>query len=193
MLVVAEVRGPRRPPHGVAVAEAQLRAGQRQHPARFGWGEAAGQVAGVEQRHPQAGLGGRLDQGSAHRVGVGVGPPARLVVQVVELAHAAHPGQRHLGVDGPGQPEVAVGVEPGRDLVHPLAPGPERAAVRLGDGAQGAVEGMRVSVGEPGQGEAGEAFGIGRGGRGHWGNRDEAFRVGVDQDVTAYALAGQPG
>ena len=36
VLVVAEVGDPRRPPRGVAVAEAQLRAGQRQHPARFG-------------------------------------------------------------------------------------------------------------------------------------------------------------
>ena len=42
MLVVPEVRGPRRPPRGVAVTEAQLRAGQRQHPARFSRGQAAG-------------------------------------------------------------------------------------------------------------------------------------------------------
>ena len=158
-------------------------------------GEAAGQVAGVEQRHPQAGLGGRLDQGPAHRVGVGVGPPARLVVQVVELAHAAHPGQRHLGVHGAGQPEVAVGVEPGRDLVHPLAPGPERAAVRLGDGAQGAVEGVRVRVGEPGQGEAGEVFALGgrSGRRAAGGDGGETLAVGFDQDVAADALAGEPG
>src|SRR6266851_3527565 len=154
-----EVRGPGGPPHGIAVAEPELRPGQRQHstPPRLGPGrrrQAAGQVAGVEQRHPQAGLGRRLDQGAAHRVRVRVRPPVRLVMQVVELADAAHPGQRHLGVHGAGQPEVAVGVEAGRDGVHALAPGPERAVVRLGSGPQRAVERVRVGVGEPGQGEA---------------------------------------
>ena len=190
VVVRAERLGPGRPPRSVAVAEPDLRAGQRQHP---GLVEAAGQVAGVEQGDPQARLGGRLDQGVTHRVRVGVGRPVRLVVQVVELAHAGDPGQRHLGVDGAGQGEVAVRVEPGGDLVHPLAPGPERAAVRLGGAAQGAVEGVRVRVGEAGEGEAAKALRVGRGGGSGGGDGGEAVAVGFDEDVAADALAGEPG
>jgi len=155
VLVVSQLGDPRRPPQCVPVTEPQLRSGQRQ---RALLRQPAGQVARVEERDPQARLGRRLEQGAAHGVPVRVRVPARLVMQVVELAHAAHPGQRHLGVDRPGQPEVAVRVEPGRDGVHALAPGPERAAVRLGGGPQRPVKGVRVSVGEAGQGEAAEAF-----------------------------------
>jgi hypothetical protein len=157
-VVRVQCLGPGRPPPSVAVAEPDLRAGQRQHPGRV---ESAGQVTGIEQGDPQARLGGRMDQGAPHRVRVGVGHPVRLVVYVVELAHAGNPGQRHLGVHGAGQGEVAVRVEPAGDLVHPLAPGPERAAIRLGGAAQGAVEGVRVGVGQAGEGEATEAFGVG--------------------------------
>ena len=108
-MVRAERLGPDRPPRSVAVTEPDPRAGQRQHP---GLVESAGQVTGVEQGDPQARLGGRLDQGAPHRVRVGVGRPVRLVVHVVELAHAGDPGQHHLGVHGAGQGEVAVRVEP---------------------------------------------------------------------------------
>src|SRR5581483_1509525 len=83
------------------------------------------------------------------RVGIGVWRPARTVVQVVELANARDPGQRHLTVGRAGQPEVEVGVEPGRQLVHRLAPGPEVAPARLGAPAKGPLEGMGVRVGEP--------------------------------------------
>ena len=182
MRVQGERLGPDRPLRSVAVAEPDLRAGQRQH-ARLV--EPAGQVAGVEQGDPQARLGGRLDQGPAHRVRVGVGAAVRLVVQVVELPYAADPGQGHLGVDGAGQGQVAVRVQPGGDLVHPLAPGPERAAIRLGDAAQRAVEGVRVRVGEAGEREAGEALGA-RGGRAG-SDGGEAVAVGFDQDVAADA------
>ena len=61
------------------------------------------------------------DQRLAHGVRVVVRPPAGRVVQVVELAHAGDAGQRHLGVRRPRQREVAVGVEPRGDGVHPLA------------------------------------------------------------------------
>jgi hypothetical protein len=145
-----------RPPGRVAVAEPHLRTGERQHPGPV---ETTGQVAGVEQGQAQASLGRRLDQGPPHRVGVSVGTPVRPVVQVVELADAAHPGQRHLGVNGPGQLEIAVRVEPGRGLVHALTPGPEGPPACLGTGPERAVEGMRVRVGEAGQGETAEAGG----------------------------------
>ena len=116
--------------------------------------ESAGEVAGVEQGQPDAGVGGGLDQRLRHRVRVGVRPPPARVVQVVELADAGDPGQRHLGVGGPGQRQVAVRVEAGGDGVHPLAPGPERAAPVVGAPAQRPVEGVRVRVGEAGQHDA---------------------------------------
>ena len=61
---------------------------------------------------------GGLAQRLAHRVRVVVRAAARPVVQVVELADAGHPGEHHLGEDGPGQREVGVRVEPGGDGVH---------------------------------------------------------------------------
>ena len=65
--------------------------------------EAGGQVAGVEQRDPQPGLAGRLDQGQAHRVGLVVRRPVGLVVQVVELADRGDAGRDHLAVGRPGR------------------------------------------------------------------------------------------
>ena len=78
-------------------------------------------------------------------------------MQVMELADAGHTREGHLRVDGAGQGQVAVRVEPGRDLVHPLPPGPERAEAHLGGAAQRAVERVRVRVGQAGQGQAGPA------------------------------------
>ncbi len=93
------------PAVGVAVGVARLHALDR-------CPEPAGEVAGVEQRDPDAGLAGGLDQGAAHRVGVVVGRAVGLVVQVVELADGGDPGGRHLAVGGAGEREVGVGVEP---------------------------------------------------------------------------------
>ncbi len=73
--------------------------------------------------------------------------PAPIMMQVVELADAADAGQRHLRVHGGREREIAVRVEPVRDLVHPLAPRPERASGRLGDATQRPVERVRVGVG----------------------------------------------
>ena len=84
------------------------------------------------------------------------------MVEVVELADRGDPGERHLAEGGAGEAEVALRVEPRGDLVHLLAPGPEAAAAALGVAAQGAVEGVRVGVGEPGQGEPVEAGRAGR-------------------------------
>jgi hypothetical protein len=130
-----------RPGAGVAVAEADLDAFQRA-------ARAARQVAGVKQgdADPRLGCGG--EQGGAHRVGVVVTTAVAAVVKVVELAGARHPGQRHLGEGGPGQPVVAVRVQPRRHLVHVLPPRPEAAAAALGAAAQGAVEGVGVGVGK---------------------------------------------
>ena len=57
------------------------------------------------------------------------------------------------------QPEVGVGVEPLRDGVHLLAPGPERPPLPLRPPPQRPVERVAVGVGEAGEGEAGEGRG----------------------------------
>jgi hypothetical protein len=41
-------------------------------------------------------------------------------MQVVELAHAADPDQRHLCVDGAGERRVTVWIQRRGDLIHPL-------------------------------------------------------------------------
>ena len=142
VVVSAQLRGSGGPALRIDVGVAQLRGFDRRP-------EPAAEVAGVEQRDPDAGLGRRLDQGVAHRVRVVVRRPVRLVVQVVELADAGDPGRRHLAVGRPRQREVAVGVEPLRHGVHLLAPGPERAAARAGSGpaAPGGTRGCGSSRG----------------------------------------------
>ncbi len=146
--------GPVGPGVRVAVGEPQLVVG------RFG-AEAGGQVAGVEQGDPDAGPLRGLDQRLAHRVRVVVADAAGRVVQVVELADGADAGERHLGVHGGGERQVAVRVERGRDPVHGVAPGPERPGAGLDGAAQRPVEGVRVRVGLPGQGQPGQPDGPG--------------------------------
>ena len=126
--VAGEPGNPLRPGGGRAVAEPELDARQRQ---RLSAGqEPAGQVAGVEQGDPQAGCGRGRDQHPAHLVRVAVALSPAAVVQVVELADAGDPGQRHLRVDGAGEREVRPRVEPPGDRVHAVPPGPERVAGR---------------------------------------------------------------
>jgi hypothetical protein len=116
--------------------------------------EAAREVARVEQRDADAGLGRRLDHRLAHGVGIGVARGA--VVEVVELADAGDAGQRHLPEDPARERPVAVGVQPLGDRVHVLAPGPEGAAAAVRAPAQRPVEGVRVGVREAGQREPAE-------------------------------------
>ena len=147
----------------VAVAEPQLRPGQRHR--RAAGVQPAGQVAGVQQGDPYPGLAGGLQQRLAHLVRVGVPAAAGAVVQVVELAHAGDAGQRHLGVDRAGQGQVGVRVQPRGGRVHLLPPGPERAPARLRAAAQRPVERVRVAVGEAGQGQPGQPLRSARLGR----------------------------
>ena len=94
-----------RPGRRRAVAEPQLRPCQS-------LADAAGQVARVEQRDPDARVLGRRRQGRAHGVRVVVRRALRAVVEIVELPHAGDPGECHLGVDRAGQRVVGVRVEP---------------------------------------------------------------------------------
>ena len=93
-----------------------------------------------------------------HRVRVVVRRAVRLMVQVVELAHAGDAAGGHLAVGGQGQFEVGVGIEPPGDGVHLLAPGPERPTFPLGPPAQGAVERVAVTVREPRNRQAWQPF-----------------------------------
>ena len=162
---VAQRRDPLRPRVGGAVGEPALHAVDRTAV------HVRGEVAGVEQGEPDPGLGGGLCQGVAHRVRVGVRAPVRAVVQVVELPHRRDAGQRALGESGAGQGEVGVGVEPGGDGVHALAPGPERACPNsidtvVGAPAQRPVKGVGVGVGEAGQHDARQPLRVAGGGAG---------------------------
>ena len=134
------------PRGGVAVAEAL---------------DAAVQVARVEQRDPQPGRLRRGEHGAAHRVGVVVGRPVGRVVEVVELADAGDAGERHLPERGAREREARVGIERAGELVHLLAPGPERARAGVRAPAQRALERVRVRVGEPGQRQPVEPVGVG--------------------------------
>ena len=134
---------------GVGVGEAALRVVEID-------ADPALEVAGVEQGDPDPGVGGRRHQRRPHGVGIGVGDTARPVVEVVELAHRADPGQRHLGEGGPGELVVRVGIERRRDLVHLLPPRPEGTGPAVGAAAQRPVESMAVGVGQAGHGQAGQ-------------------------------------
>ena len=145
VVVAAQLRGSGRPALRVAVGEAQLHALDRRP-------EPAAEVAGVEQRDPDPGLArpprsARGPSRSGRRTacrragGAGSGTPRR-----------GDPGRRHLAVGRPRQREVGVGVEPLRDGVHLLAPGPERAPRRAGSGpaAPGGTRGCGSSRGRGG-------------------------------------------
>ena len=141
VVVVLHHADPVRPALRVLVVEPPLHPLQRHV-------DAAAQVAGVEQREPDAGGAGGLAQRLSHRVRVAVPGAAGAVVQVVELPHAGDPGERHLGVHGGGELGIRVRVELVRERVHPVPPRPERAAAAVGPATQSPVEGVRVRVGE---------------------------------------------
>ena len=97
-------------------------------------------------------------QRQPHRVRVVVAAAARRVMQVVELADRGVTGAQHLQVGGKGQLPQPVRVQPAGEFVHPVAPGPERAAAVVGAAAQRPVEGVRMRVGEAGHDQPGEVL-----------------------------------
>ena len=146
---------PCRPRVGISVRESSLHVVRRDP-------EPSVEVAGVEQRQPDAGVGRRDPEHLPHHVRFVVGLAAHPVVQVVELAHARVAGQRHLRERRRGEREVPLRIERRRQLVHPLAPRPERTRRTMGTASKGAVEGVTVGVGEAGHGQPGEPLGTGR-------------------------------
>src|SRR6478736_2496197 len=160
-LVVGQPGHPLGPRLGRSVGEPLLHLVQGDVAARE---EPAGEVAGVEQRDPDADLARRADQRLTHDVRVVVAPTAGRVVHVVELAHGRVPGEQHLGEDRLGERVVGLRVEAVGHGIHRVAPRPEVAAVIVGATAQCAVEHVAVAVGEAWQDHAGEpgVAGLGR-------------------------------
>ena len=165
------------PRSGVAVAEAL---------------DPAVQVARVEQRDPQPGRARGGEHRAAHRVRILVGRAVGRVVQVVELADAGDPGERHLAERGPREREARVGIERARQLVHLLAPGPERALAGVRATAQRALERVRVRVGEPGQREPAQLVGVVRIGDARR-DRGQVLALDLEQDPRLGCLAAEPG
>ena len=126
-----------------------------------GGADAAGQVAGVQQRDPQPGLArglrpapgpSRSGRRTARRPGRGAGSGTRPTQVIPASAISAY--------DGPGQREVAVRVQPRRPRrTSARARSRSVPAARLRRPAQRAVEGVRVRVG---QARAGSARAAGR-------------------------------
>ena len=150
------------------------------------------QVAGVEQGDPDPGLARGGDQRRADLVRIVVGLAAGRVVEVVELADRGDPGERHLGEGRPGEAEVALGVEPRRERVHLLAPGPEAPAPALRAAAQRAVKGVRVGVGEARAASAREPLAP-AGGATPGLDRGDALALDLDHHPRLGPLAAEPG
>ena len=136
------------------------------------------------------GVGSGLDERGPHRVRVGVAPTTMIMVQVVELADDGVAGQRHLGVHGPGQRQIAIRIELGGHGVHLSPPGPERAAAVVGAPAQCPVEGVAVPVGQARQHHPAEDL-VARSGRYAAGHEAEAIADDLEPDPGDAAL-GEP-
>jgi hypothetical protein len=127
----------------VAVQEARL-------PRARGRIEAAALVEHRDERQADAGVG----RGANHRLdelrrALAVGAS----MQVVELGHRSEPGGQHVAIGPPGHLVERVGVEPGRQPVHGLAPAPETvlAACCLAVTGQPALEGVAVRARHAGE------------------------------------------
>ena len=129
----------------ISIAEAGLYRIQRKMAGR---GQPAGQIAGVQQCEPDAGLGGSLDQRLAHGIGIGVPAAVLIMVQIVELPHDGVSGLCHLDEHSSGEGEVGIGIEASGEGVHLLTPGPEAAAFSVRPAPEDAMEGVAVAVGE---------------------------------------------
>ena len=88
---------------------------------------------------------------------------ARSASPIVNTLKACAVGAGYGGVAGygAGEGEVRIRVQRPGQPVHGLAPGPEGAAVSVRAPPQGAVEGVRVRVGEAGEHEPVEAAELG--------------------------------
>jgi hypothetical protein len=112
--------------------------------------DTAAEITRVQQRDAKASVRCGGENGLAHCVGVGVERAIRLVVEVVELANAGHPGQHHLGERRSRQPMVRVGGQGASKSIHLVAPRPERTDSLMGTPPQRPVKRMAVGIREAG-------------------------------------------
>ena len=119
--------------------------------------EAAGHVQHRQQGNADAGVARGAQQRLRHRIGIRVWPAIRRMVQVMELADRGVAGFQHLHVQLRGHRVQQLGVEARGHRVHSFAPGPERIGgigLALGHARHRALEGVRMQVGDAGQGPA---------------------------------------
>ena len=138
------------------MAEALL--ARRQRPAI----EATGHVQHRQQGDADAGIARGEQQRLRHCIGLRIGRAIRPVVQVVEFADRGVTGFEHLHVQLRGNGVQQVGIEARGHRVHGFAPGPERIrgiGLAFGQAGHRPLEGMRMQVGDAGQGPAARGAG----------------------------------
>ena len=124
-------------------------AGRRSPPCMYSTGSSVSRMPGRRRS---------LDQRLAHRRRVGIGPAARAMVQVVELADRRVAGPQHLDVEAAWRwPSAPPGswTGPGRTSARARSRTcPRRGPGPLGTPGQGPLEGVAVQIGHAGHQDA---------------------------------------
>ena len=167
------------------VAEPQLHALERA-------ADPALEVARIDEHDAQAGVSSCRNDGMAHRVRVAVPTAARVVMHVVELPYRRDARERHLPIGRTGEGVQRVGVEQRGELVHLVAPRPERPLATVRARSQRPVEHVGVRVHETGDRHAGTPLGV-SGTRAHTSrHRPDPRTVDLDDDARLDVLAAEP-
>ena len=114
----------------------------------------AGHVQHRQQSHADAGIACGSNQRPRHRGRIGIGAAIRLVMQVMEFAHAGVAGFQHFRIQLRGHRIGAFRGHARGEAVHGFAPGPEtvlRLGLVFGQARHGALEGMGMQIGDAGQ------------------------------------------
>src|SRR5262249_40642869 len=96
-------------------------------------------VADVQENNPQAHIARRLDDPLRQLVPIGVLAPSRVAMKVVELAYRGDSRLRHFQECLARRNVKLLGTESRGDLVHALAPRPERVRLLAGGAELGAA------------------------------------------------------
>ncbi len=116
--------------------------------------EAAVGIEHRQQRERDAGFGGGPGNCGAHRSGVGIGPPLRIVMHVMKFADAGEAGFQHFDIGQRGDGGEIVGAHAFDEAVHHFAPGPETVVTlpaALGQARHAALKGVAVQIAEAGK------------------------------------------
>ena len=121
--------------------------------ARLAAAEAAVGIEGRQQRERDAGVGGGRRDASRKLTGIGERHARLVLVQVMKLADAREACLEHLRERERRDRLELLGIDPLDEPIHELAPGPEavvRGPAALREARDGALEGVTVQVGQPG-------------------------------------------